>query len=137
MKRAPGWLIAVPLLAATFSAHAADDARTPLYYQDPSGAPFYAAGPEKDAGRPRLCARLRGPARGGQRGEPQRTERPKRRILYYRNPMGLPDTSPVPKKDSMGMDYLPVYADEAGDAAARCASARAACRRSACAPRKW
>ena len=34
------------------------------------------------------------------------------RIIYYRNPMGLPDTSPVPKKDSMGMDYLPVYADE-------------------------
>lgn len=38
-----------------------------------------------------------------------------RRILYYRNPMGLPDTSPVPKKDSMGMDYVPVYADEATD----------------------
>ena len=38
----------------------------------------------------------------------------KRRILYYRNPMGLPDTSPVPKKDSMGMDYVPVYeGDEA------------------------
>ena len=36
-----------------------------------------------------------------------------RRILYYRNAMGLPDTSPVPKKDAMGMDYLPVYADEA------------------------
>ena len=35
-----------------------------------------------------------------------------RRILYYRNAMGLPDTSPVPKKDSMGMDYVPVYADE-------------------------
>ncbi|HML93027.1 efflux RND transporter periplasmic adaptor subunit [Methyloceanibacter sp.] len=35
-----------------------------------------------------------------------------RKILYYRNPMGLPDTSPVPKKDSMGMDYIPVYADE-------------------------
>jgi len=32
-----------------------------------------------------------------------------KKILYYRNPMGLPDTSPVPKKDSMGMDYLPVY----------------------------
>jgi Cu(I)/Ag(I) efflux system membrane fusion protein len=28
--------------------------------------------------------------------------------------MGLPDTSPVPKKDSMSMDYIPVYADEAG-----------------------
>lgn len=35
-----------------------------------------------------------------------------RRILYYRNPMGLPDTSPVPKKDEMGMDYIPVYEDE-------------------------
>jgi Cu(I)/Ag(I) efflux system membrane fusion protein len=32
-----------------------------------------------------------------------------RKVLYYRNPMGLPDTSPVPKKDSMGMDYVPVY----------------------------
>jgi membrane fusion protein, copper/silver efflux system len=37
------------------------------------------------------------------------------RILYYRHPMGLPDTSPVPKKDSMGMDYVPVYASEAQD----------------------
>ena len=35
----------------------------------------------------------------------------KPRILYYRNPMGLPDTSPVPKKDQMGMDYIAVYAD--------------------------
>ena len=35
-----------------------------------------------------------------------------RQLLYYRNPMGLPDTSPVPKKDPMGMDYLPVYAGE-------------------------
>ncbi len=35
-----------------------------------------------------------------------------REILYYRNPMGLADTSPVPKKDSMGMDYVPVYADQ-------------------------
>ncbi len=36
----------------------------------------------------------------------------KRRILYYRNPMGLPDTSPTPKKDAMGMDYVPVYEGE-------------------------
>lgn len=35
------------------------------------------------------------------------------KVLYYRNPMGLPDTSPVPKKDSMGMDYVPVYAGDA------------------------
>lgn len=35
-----------------------------------------------------------------------------RKILYYRNPMGLPDTSPVPKQDSMGMDYVAVYEGE-------------------------
>ena len=35
-----------------------------------------------------------------------------RKVLYYRNPMGLPDTSPVPKKDPMGMDYVPVYEGE-------------------------
>ena len=32
-----------------------------------------------------------------------------RKVLYYRNPMGLSDTSSVPKKDSMGMDYVAVY----------------------------
>jgi len=36
-----------------------------------------------------------------------------RRILYYRNPMGLADVSPIPKKDAMGMSYIPVYVDEA------------------------
>src|SRR5712672_73221 len=35
---------------------------------------------------------------------------PERKVLYYRNPMGQPDVSAVPKKDSMGMDYIPVYA---------------------------
>lgn len=45
---------------------------------------------------------------GGQVAETQAA----REILYYRNPMGLPDTSPVPKKDSMGMDYIPVYEHE-------------------------
>ncbi|MCX7163675.1 MAG: efflux RND transporter periplasmic adaptor subunit [Rhodocyclales bacterium] len=35
-----------------------------------------------------------------------------RKLLYYRNPMGLADTSPQPKKDSMGMDYIAVYEGE-------------------------
>jgi RND family efflux transporter MFP subunit len=39
---------------------------------------------------------------------------PARKLLYYRNPMGLPDTSPVPKKDSMGMDYIAVHEGEDG-----------------------
>jgi len=41
------------------------------------------------------------PAASGTKGE----------ILYYKNPMGKADTSPIAKKDSMGMDYIPVYAD--------------------------
>ena len=42
------------------------------------------------------------------------TAQTERNPLFYRNPMGLPDTSPVPKKDAMGMDYIPVFAgDEA------------------------
>jgi|TARA_R110002074_G_scaffold142621_1_gene289259 Cu(I)/Ag(I) efflux system membrane fusion protein len=32
--------------------------------------------------------------------------------LFYRNPMNPDVTSPVPAKDSMGMDYIPVYAEE-------------------------
>jgi membrane fusion protein, copper/silver efflux system len=35
-----------------------------------------------------------------------------RRILHYRNPMDPSVTSPVPMKDPMGMDYVPVYSDE-------------------------
>lgn len=31
------------------------------------------------------------------------------KLLYYRNPMNPQATSPVPVKDSMGMDYVPVY----------------------------
>jgi RND family efflux transporter MFP subunit len=40
-----------------------------------------------------------------------------REILFYRNPMDPAITSPVPRKDNMGMDYVPVYADEARSAA--------------------
>lgn len=48
--------------------------------------------------------------------EPSSTENGgKGKILYYRNPMGLPDISNEPKKDSMGMDYIPVYENEQSD----------------------
>ena len=36
-----------------------------------------------------------------------------RKILYYRNPMNAAVTSPVPMKDQMGMDYVPVYEEPA------------------------
>lgn len=37
-----------------------------------------------------------------------------RKILFYRNPMNPMVTSSTPAKDEMGMDYVPVYEDEAG-----------------------
>ena len=36
-----------------------------------------------------------------------------RTVLYYRDPMGKPEYSAEPKKDSTGMDYIPVYEEEA------------------------
>ena len=40
-----------------------------------------------------------------------------RKILFYRSPMDPNLTSPVPRKDEMGMEYVPVYSDEAESAA--------------------
>jgi membrane fusion protein, copper/silver efflux system len=40
-----------------------------------------------------------------------------RKILFYRSPMGTGETSPTPRKDSMGMDFVPVYSDETDSAA--------------------
>ena len=34
------------------------------------------------------------------------------KLAFYRNPMNAADTSPVPRKDNMGMDFVPVYEDE-------------------------
>ena len=90
-----------------------------LYYRDPTGAPYWSAEPKKDeSGRgyvpvyqdeePAL-----GP--GGELQKPTLSVRGPRKILYYRNPMGLPDTSKVPKKDWMGMDYIPVYEGDEQD----------------------
>ena len=89
-----------------------------LYYRDPSGAPYWSGTPKKDAnGRDYVPVYedeepAFGP--GGERIAAPTTRGP-RRILYYRNPMGLADTSPVPKKDWMGMDYIPVYEGEEPD----------------------
>lgn len=90
------------------TAAAAD--KTPLYYRDPAGAPFWSAGPKKDQqGRDYLPVYDEDEP-STEPAKPKRQQADSsRRILYYRNPMGLPDTSPVPKKDPMGMDYVPVY----------------------------
>ncbi len=85
-----------------------------IYYRDPDGRPSYSLEPKKTQdGRPYravlasedisfdLKAATASPGPAGAK-----------RILYYRNPMGLPDTSLAPKKDWMGMDYIPVYEGE-------------------------
>ena len=54
-----------------------------------------------------------GSAKVSRDGTPTQAATPAgKKLLYYRNPMGQPDTSPVPKKDPMGMDYIPVYEGE-------------------------
>lgn len=90
--------------------------RTPLYYRDPEGAPLWSAGPKKDdRGRDYLPVYDDDQA-AAEPAKPKQQAGSSRKILYYRNPMGLPDTSPVPKKDPMGMNYVPVYeGDEVDD----------------------
>lgn len=94
------------------------DPRPVLYWRDPSGRPYWSATPKKDAqgldylpiyedGEPSSDLGSVEPRAQAGAGE--------RRILHYRNPMGLPDISPIPKKDSMGMDYIPVYEGEEQD----------------------
>jgi Cu(I)/Ag(I) efflux system membrane fusion protein len=106
----------VPASVAPETTAAASE-RKILYYRDPSGAPYWSAEPKKDAdGRDYLPVHEDEEISfepGGKKPTP--TAGGPRKILYYRNPMGLPDTSSVPKKDWMGMDYIPVYESEEQD----------------------
>ena len=87
-----------------------------IYYRDPDGKPFYSAEPKNaENGKPYIPVLASEDVSFEERPPASTGGEAARRILYYRNPMGLPDTSPVPKKDSMGMDYLPVYEGEDAD----------------------
>lgn len=85
-----------------------------LYYRDPMGGPDTSLVPKKDSMGMDYIP-VYADEVSSQPAAPKSTpvgDTAGRRILYFRNPMGLADTSPVPRKDSMGMDYIPVYADE-------------------------
>lgn len=94
--------------------------RRVVYWRDPDGKAAYSAAPAKTPdGRDYLpvyddeaadFAENR-KARAADLGR-ARQAKGERKIIGYRNPMGLPDISPVPKKDPMGMDYLPIYEGE-------------------------
>lgn len=87
-----------------------------IYWRHPDGLPEWSATERQTAdGRAFLPVRASEDLSLDPETAPAAAETGERRILYYRNPMGLPDTSPVPKKDSMGMDYIPVYEGEDSD----------------------
>ena len=99
--------------------HAAAQASgEPIYYRDPDGRPFYSLTPKKTPDGRDFVAVPAG-ADLNFEDEPAAAPAPAvtadRKIKFYRNPMGLADTSPGPKKDSMGMDYIPVYEGEDTD----------------------
>jgi membrane fusion protein, copper/silver efflux system len=82
-----------------------------IYYRDPDGKPLYSADPAQTSdGRPHRAV-LASEDLSFDASEKTASAAPPggKQIRYYRNPMGLPDVSPTPKKDSMGMAYIPVY----------------------------
>jgi Cu(I)/Ag(I) efflux system membrane fusion protein len=110
-----------PITGPVVSSATAADSGAPIYFQDPDGKPFYSLTPKKGAdGRDWRAVPASAEVNFDDPEEaPTETKRAdaktERKIKYYRNPMGLPDTSPVPKKDSMGMDYIAVYEGEDTD----------------------
>ena len=104
-------------LRSHISTPAAAAERKVIYYRDPGGAPFWSAGPKKDGhGHDYLPVYDDDELSLSEPAPKPTVAEASRKILYYRNPMGLPDTSPVPKKDPMGMNYVPVYeGDEVDD----------------------
>ena len=91
-----------------------------IYWRHPDGLPEWSVSERQTAdGRAFLPVLASEDLSLGPAPEPSSemamAETGERTILYYRNPMGLPDTSPVPKQDSMGMDYIPVYDGENSD----------------------
>ena len=94
---------------------AAQSGGTPVYYQHPDGKPSYSLTPMKTPdGRDYRGVPADADLSFEEASAPEAAPAD-RKIKYYRNPMGLPDVSPTPKKDSMGMDYLPVYEGDESD----------------------
>jgi len=119
-----------PFLAAVHASSPAKSAAAGpiVYYRDPNGPSYSAVPTDTTDGRPFVAVHasedvhfdevaaaestdtaMAAPSELGPKPEGEK------HIKFYRNPMGLPDTSPVPKKDSMGMDYIPVFTGDDQD----------------------
>jgi len=100
----------IPLVATASNTPKQSPSGPVIYYQDPDGKPVYSAEPKSTAdGRPYREVHASEDVRFDPEESPATSEPSQRRVLYYRNPMGLPDISKTPKKDPMGMDYISVY----------------------------
>ncbi len=95
---------------------AAPKERKVLYWRHPDDNTDFAAAPKKTGdGRDYVAVyddQEADFAQARPKEPPMAASGGPKKLLYYRNPMGLPDTSPLPKKDWMGMDYIPVYEGE-------------------------
>jgi Cu(I)/Ag(I) efflux system membrane fusion protein len=107
-----------PFATTVSSSDPAAEGGATIYYQDPDGKPSYSLTPRRTPdGRdwrsvPASADVSFDDSEEAPTGAKAAEAKPERKIKYYRNPMGLPDTSPAPKKDPMGMDYIPVYEGE-------------------------
>jgi Cu(I)/Ag(I) efflux system membrane fusion protein len=122
---------------AVVTAATAKASRGPIYYRDPDGKPFYSLAPSKTSdGRDyRVPPDADISFEDGPAAEPAAAEA-ERKIKYYRNPMGLPDTSPTPKKDAMGMDYIPVFEGEDTTVPSSCRQAKSSAPESSPSPQR-
>ena len=111
--------------AANASAPLAARVAKPAYYQDPDGKAIYSPVPKSTAdGRAFKPVYAEGPSSSSNKAASGNQQAGRGKILYYRNPMGLPDTSRVPKKDPMGMDYIAVHEGEEETGVVRVSPAR-------------
>lgn len=104
--------------ALMMSADAKPTSGPVIYYRDPDRTPIWSLTPRKSGGKDFLPVMASEDVNLDPNAikEPAADAMPAgsksgKRLKFYRNPMGLPDTSTVPKKDNMGMDYLPVFED--------------------------
>lgn len=69
--------------------------------------------PEVVSDKPGRCPKCNMPLEQKGSNEAGKVAAPaERKLLYYRSPMDPKVTSPTPAKDSMGMEFVPVYSDE-------------------------
>ena len=105
----------VKVAAAVPTAGAAQASGTQVPAKEQWQCPMHPSIVRDDPGDCPICGMklVKVAASGGAGGD----AKAERKLLFYRSPMDPKQTSPTPRKDEMGMDYVQVYSDEVGGAA--------------------